>query len=86
VIGKTLTSNGYIWSYESFIKPNKMIKNKWASKNKKVLQFTLEYILVKEWNSTLEIQTTLNIPNSNISDCCRGKQKTCKGYIWKYKK
>ncbi len=86
VIGKTLTSNGYIWSYKSSIKPNKMIKDKWASKNKKVLQFTLEHILIKEWNSTLEIQHTLNIPNSNISDCCRGKQKTCKGYIWKYKK
>jgi hypothetical protein len=27
----------------------------------------------------------LNVNFTNISSCCRGKQKTSYGYIWKFK-
>lgn len=63
---------------------------------KKVLQFSLDGVLIKEWNSTREIERTLSFPNSAISSCCRGYQKDSHsgkvypvhqafGYIWKYK-
>ena len=42
---------------------------------KKVLQFSLDGVLIKEWNSTREIERTLSFPNSAISGCCRGYQK-----------
>lgn len=52
--------------------------------SKPVLQFTLDGKLVKEWSSITEAGKSGFTP-SNIIKCCRGKQKTSKGYIWKYK-
>jgi len=83
--GKTVTSSGYLWRYESQPLEDDFILNKYDSSRKIVHQFDLSNNFLREWKSTIEIQNILNIPNSNISDCCRGKQKTCKGFIWKYK-
>lgn len=52
---------------------------------KKVLQYTIEGEFVKEWPSIVEIQRELGVCGQNISSCCRGKVKTIKGFIWKYK-
>jgi hypothetical protein len=41
--------------------------------------------LIKEWNDITQASKELNIYNSNISMCCKGKLKTTGGYIWKYK-
>ena len=53
--------------------------------SKKVLQFTLENVLVREWNSTMEIERVLGYKNTNIGSCCRGKATQAYGYIWRYK-
>ena len=64
--------------------------------SKKVIQSTLNDEFVKEWESTREIERTLNINHSTISKCCRGILKDPKthkpyplhqfnGYKWKYK-
>ena len=42
--------------------------------------------LIKVWNSVIEASEMLNIGKTCISGCCRKKQKTAGGYIWKYKK
>ncbi len=54
---------------------------------KPVLQFSLEGIFIKEWESTIEIEKALNIKRSIISRCCNkiGYYKTAGGFIWKYK-
>jgi hypothetical protein len=52
---------------------------------KKVLQYDLKGNFMKEWESISQIETTLNIHKSLISDCCLGKQKTAKGYLWIFK-
>ena len=36
------------------------------------------------WGSALEIQKTAGLHSGNILACCRGKFKTCCGYIWKF--
>ena len=41
--------------------------------------------IIKEWSCAIEVEKELGIKNSNICKCCKGKQKTCGGYIWKYK-
>ena len=51
---------------------------------KKILQFDLEGNLLKEWGCTKDIERSLNIHHSNISACCRGKQKTSGGFVWRY--
>ena len=56
------------------------------SRSKKVLQFKLDGTFIKEWKSTMDVQRNLGLPNSHISECCRGEQAYAYGYIWKYKK
>lgn len=53
--------------------------------SKPVLQFTLEGDFVREWECMSEIERELGFNHSNISKCCKGKTKTLKGFIWKYK-
>ena len=39
---------------------------------------------IKTWDSMGDIRRELGIKHCGISDCCRGKQKTSKGFIWRY--
>lgn len=52
--------------------------------SKKVCQYTKEGVMIKVWDSTMQIERELKISNKNISACCTGRVKTCHGYIWKY--
>lgn len=54
------------------------------AKSKKVLQYTLEGELVREWPSVKECSRN-GFYSSHVSNCCSGKYKTHKGYIWRYK-
>lgn len=53
-------------------------------RNKKVLQYNLEGNFIKEWNSIKDARNCYSL-GTGISMCCKHKQKTCGGYIWKYK-
>jgi hypothetical protein len=57
------------------------------NKSKKVLQFTLNGDLIKEWNSVKEASQTLKINSSTIAGNARNNKinKSAGGYIWKYK-
>lgn len=50
---------------------------------KKVGQYTLDGELVKIYDSISEIPSNKFI-QSNISNCCNGKRKTHKGFIWRF--
>ena len=52
--------------------------------SKKVLQYTLDDEFVREWSSIAECSRNGYV-GANICKCCQGKQKTHKGFIWKYK-
>ena len=54
------------------------------NKSKKVLQFTLDGEFVREWESIAECGRN-GFNRSNVSACCRGKQKTHKGFRFMYK-
>ena len=51
---------------------------------KPILQFTKNGDFIKKWNSATQIQRELGFNNSHISNCCKGKRKTCGGFIWGY--
>ena len=53
---------------------------------KKVLQFSKNGELIAEYISAQEAARQTGFTRGNITDCCRGLQKTVHGYIWKYKK
>lgn len=60
---------------------NKLFKDR----RKSVLQYDKFGNFIREWASIKEAGETLQISCGNISNCCSGKQKQTKNYIWKYK-
>jgi hypothetical protein len=58
-------------------------KNTWQ--NTPVLQYDLQGNFIKEWPSQIEATKYLNKTGHGIGACCRGKQKSSYGYIWKFK-
>ena len=48
-----------------------------------VEQYNLNEELITIYKSTMEASRNTNVCNAGISACCRGKQKTAGGYIWK---
>ena len=57
------------------------------SNKKKVLQYSLNDILIKEWESVAQIEKELGYSHSVIGKCCLNKPHclSAYGYIWKYK-
>lgn len=53
--------------------------------SKPVLQFDLNDILVKEYQSINQAKRETGFNSSDISSCCNGKRKTAHGFKWKYK-
>lgn len=51
---------------------------------KKIAQFDKEGNLIKIWDYAKMASEELGIDQSTIGRCCKGKQKTASGYIWKY--
>lgn len=50
-----------------------------------ILQFSKSGELIAEYPSGKEAQKQTGLPTSNICSCCKGRQKSCGGYIWRYK-
>ena len=82
--GKTAWNKGKKHSEETRKKISEKHIN--GKKSKLVLQIdktTNE--VIAEFPSTMEVERQLGIRASNISKCCKGKQKTCGGFKWQYK-
>jgi hypothetical protein len=47
-------------------------------------QYSLDGIFIKRWSSIIEACKYYGVSSSCIVDCCKGRQKTSKGFIWKY--
>ena len=65
-------------------KGKKMSEEQKKKMSKKVLQFTLDGEFVREWSSMAECSQNGFI-RSSVCLCCQGKQKSHKGFIFKYK-
>lgn len=59
------------------------IKRSTTKRSKQIYQYNLQGELLKIWNSTMECGRNGFI-QSNITQCCNGKRKTHKGFIWSY--
>lgn len=65
---------------------NKRISKKMTNGklSKPVIQYDLNGNFIKEWPSAHECGRN-GFNDSSVSACCRGKLKTHRGFIWKYK-
>lgn len=55
-----------------------------SSCRKKILQYSLEGIFIREWESLSEAGKSLNIDRRNISQNCLNNTKSSGEFIWKY--
>ena len=66
----------------------KTMKGKFGSEHncsKKVAQYDKQTSeLIKIWDSLSDVTRELGIDTGSISKCCKGKQKSAGGYIWRY--
>ena len=68
---------------ERIAKANKIAHTN-GKQSKKVLQFTLDDEFVREWPSASECGRN-GFNQGHVSACCRGEEKTYKGFKWCYK-
>ena len=61
-----------------------LIKSAVESNRRVVNQYDKEGNLVKVWSSIKEAGDALGLNTPNIIACCKNKQKTCGGYVWRY--
>lgn len=50
----------------------------------KIVQLSLDNELIKIWSSSHEAEKEGKFHKGNINNCCKGRQKTYKGYKWMY--
>lgn len=74
-----------IYSYKLYARNKKKISEARISMAHPVQQYTLEGEFINEFRNSKEASETLNICRRNIDYCISGKQKTCKGFIFKRK-
>lgn len=85
------SAGGYQWRYlkdkTDWISPYNSQKAH-STTSKPVEQYNKQGIKIAEFNSAKEAADSLNMKkggNAAILRVCQGKQKTCMGFIWKYK-
>jgi hypothetical protein len=63
------------------------VKNRkpWIKSSRQVEQYDLEGNLIGIFTSAKEVDIKMGGKGNNAADCCRGRQKTAYGFIWKYK-
>jgi hypothetical protein len=84
--GKSSATKQWSENREELINRSKLSKPILIKKyGKVILQFDLNGNFLKEWKGIKETARTLNIKPPNLSATLNGRQKTCGGYIWKYK-
>ena len=79
--GAFLNRGKYRWTYED----DELVEiSTLHTRNKKINQFDLNGTFIKTWDSAKEIENIYGYNHSKIASCCRGRQRTAYGYIWRY--
>lgn len=82
-------SNKVLWNKTSFQTnpPSKWKFWKYHHCSKKVNQYSLDLLFIREWDSTMDIQRELWINRWNVSSCCLWIKwhKNAWGFIWRFK-
>jgi hypothetical protein len=80
-----LANNPIKRSKESRLKMSIAARNR-IDQRKSILQYDLNNIFIKEWDSSQDAIKAYNFSSSgSISECLHNKRKTAFGYVWKFK-
>ena len=67
------------------IPPNLNNKGGFNCLSKKVLQYSIDGVFIKEYHGIRDASRITNIPHSNISNVCSNKKLSAGGYKWMFK-
>lgn len=81
-----VTNLRWVTSSENKMNICKEVRKRKKGKIKKILQYTLEGNLVREWKTAAEVERTTGYSSVCILWCCKGISKTAYGYKWEYNK
>lgn len=86
-VNKAAEKTNQALSLRAEYRRQKAIRNKQANQSKKVcvIQCDLSGKPIKVFESLQDAGRELGINSGNISNCLKGRAKTCGGYTWKYK-
>lgn len=89
-------NKGKVYSQETRSKISEIVKAqheneralgiKRKTRSKPVEQYTTDGVYVQTFNSGKAAAEYIGVHPTSISDCCKGRIKVCKGYIWKFAK
>ncbi len=88
ILHKIRTSGGYLWRLEETKFTNEELEYATNPPNPmslQVIQYDKDGNELKLWDTAAQAAKSLNIDSSHLSAVCRGKHKTCHGFVWKYK-
>jgi hypothetical protein len=84
--GRTSLEKQWKENRQELIERSKLSKPIMIEKyGKEILQYHLDGKFIKEWKGIKEAARILNIKPPNLSATLNGRQKTCGGFIWKFK-
>jgi hypothetical protein len=78
--GYSKSAGGYLWSYDKLQTHSGHV----GPVGKVIKQYSLDNVLVQEFESICSAAKQLNISKSGIIRCCKGKQKQSGGFTFKY--
>jgi len=83
-LGKSKTSNGFIWKFVGIKLTELEIINSKVKirKKKKVAKYSLTGELIEVFDSLIDAAKNVGCPQYQISKVCTGVQKTCRNYKW----
>jgi hypothetical protein len=55
------------------------------SKCKPIIQYSIDGVLIKEWESSKKASSELGLSSGNLCCTLKGIQNSCGGYLWRYK-
>lgn len=83
--GDLISYMGYRWSFEKHDKIQSVEElYNYDDKCKPIIQYDKNMIFIKIWKSISDVSRELDINKHSIIKCCKGKQKTSGGYIFRY--
>lgn len=83
-LNKRNRAGGFLWRYRSEISSSSTICKKQPKSFKKISQYDRNGNFINDWISIKEASEKLNISRSCISDVLYGKQRSTKGFIFKF--
>lgn len=66
------------------VKRKKRNKREKIDQSIPIIQFDMNGVFIKKWNSIMDAAIELSLCRSGISRACRGIYKQCGGFLWKH--